>query len=76
MKSEVLGYKHVNFTDQASGRQIVGYSVYLSQPLTEAGSAGVEATKVFLGNWESPFLGKADVDINLKGKVVNITQAK
>ena len=76
MISEVLGYKPINFKDEASGRQITGYSIFLSEAITTVGGAGVETSKVFLSTWSNPFLGKANVDINLKGKVTNISPLK
>lgn len=76
MKAEVLGYCPVNFTDQKTGNQIVGTSIYIGAPNQRAGSVGLECTKHFLANWSHPFTGPCNVDMNLQGKVIDITPIK
>lgn len=74
--SEVIGYSPVNFYDKDTGRQIVGTSVYIATPISNPGGVGMECTKHFLSNWQSPFMGKCNLEFNIRGKIVNILPVK
>lgn len=74
--TEVIGYSPVNFTDKETGRQIVGTSVYIVSTISTPGGVGKECTKHFLSNWQSPFIGKCNLEFNIKGKIVNILPVK
>lgn len=76
MKAKVIGYFPVDFTDQATGNHIIGHSVYLVSDISARGGIGEESNKVFLSNWAHPFIGDCSVEMNLKGKIINLTPAK
>lgn len=77
MHAMLHGYRRVDMTDQATGRQIVGYSCFIS--FTSEGVVGVETAKQFVSDdlakacsWRPEINKLLALDYTPKGRVSSI----
>lgn len=47
-KWKVVGWRNVNFTDQNSGKQVTGYSLFLARNPVSPDITGLEVQKMFI----------------------------